>query len=47
MISLRIKSFKHAQRIGTETFKEYNVPTSHRQLEQLIRYAELIGNNKN
>jgi hypothetical protein len=46
--SIKGKTFLHAQRIGAETLKrEYNAPTSHRHLEQVKRYAELIRNYKN
>jgi|DEB0MinimDraft_3_1074331.scaffolds.fasta_scaffold01376_5 hypothetical protein len=38
----------HVQRIGNETaIAEYNLPTSLRHLEQVKRYAELMGNHKN
>jgi len=41
------KSSCHAQRIGAETSREeYNAPTSHAHLEQVKRYAELMGNHK-
>ena len=45
--SVRSNNLSHAQRIGSETFKEYNLPKSHRQLTELKRYAELVGNYKN
>ena len=45
--SISSKELIHAQRIGSETLREYNLPTSHRHLEQVNRYAELIGNYKN
>ena len=38
--SKKNKSFLHVQRIGDETVKaDYNSPTSHRNLEQVKRYA--------
>lgn len=36
----------HAQRIATETLREYNVATSHRHPERVMRYAGLTGNCK-
>ena len=45
--SIRIKNLLHAQRIaGETTLVEYNPATSHRHLEQVMMYAELIGNYK-
>ena len=44
---LESKDSCHAQRIGAETVNaDYNAPTSHRHLEQVMMYAELIGNYK-
>lgn len=45
--SVRSNDLSHVQRIEGETFKEYNPSTSHRHLEQMMMYAELMGNHKN
>ncbi len=45
--SLESNDSKHAQRIGAETLREYNAPTSHRHPDRVIMYAELTGNCKN
>jgi hypothetical protein len=44
--SVRSNDLSHAQRIGSETLREYNLPTSPRHLDQVKRYAELMGNHK-
>lgn len=45
--SVRSNDLSHAQRIVGETaLAEYNPATSLRHLDQVKRYAELMGNHK-